>query len=154
MQGNYGNFKSLRSLRFGSPADSVSFGQCPTWQPTCVASKELLQKALYMASPKLCSALPAVQSLLVGSVGRPDHGVYRHTPSQQWVRRVFAHPRKLYLECNSTVIISVAFLPPDFVYRKRGVPSNSAKIHQTLLHICFKGSVGLTAALFFSDKWW
>lgn len=99
-----------------------------------------------MASSKLCSALPAVQPLLAGSVGQPNHGVYSPVPSQGWVRLVLACPRKLDLEHNSTVIISVAFLPLDFVYR-RGVPSNSAKICQTLLYVCFKESVKLTAAL-------
>lgn len=112
-----------------------------------MASKELLRKALYVASSKLCSALPAVQPLLAGSVGQPNHGVYSPVPSQGWVRHVLACPRKLDLEHNSTVIISVAFLPLDFVYRRRGVPSNSAKIRQTLLYVCFKESVNLTAAL-------
>lgn len=100
-----------------------------------------------VANSELCSALPAVQPLLAGSAGQLSHGVYSHSPSQEWVWDVFACPRKLYLEHNFTVIISVAFLPLDFAYRRRGVQSNSAKIRQTLLYIYVKGSVGLTAAL-------
>lgn len=60
-------------------------------------------------------------------LGQLDHYVYSHAPSQKWVRHVFAHPRKLCLECNSTVIVSVASLALDFVYRRRGVLCNSAK---------------------------
>lgn len=147
MQDNCRSFKGLGVLCFwsASPAEALSHLR---WlaRPLCDSQPVWLlrsfYKTLFMWLVISSAALLRRHNIYsLELLGQLDHYMYSHMPSQKWVRRVFACPRKLCLECNSNVIVSVASLPLDFVYRRRGVPYNLSKNHQTLFYLSFKGSV-------------
>lgn len=109
MQDNCRSFKGLKSLCFrsASPAEPLS---CLMWlaSPLCDSSPVWLLRSFYKMHfiwPVISSAVLLQQhnAYSLELLGQLDHYVYSHAPSQKWVRRVFAHPRKLCLECNSTV---------------------------------------------------